>query len=195
MSKKVLLVADDDSMNRKIISKFLKDSYDIIEAADGKEAWELINSTHVDVILLDIIMPEMDGLEVLGRLRQKKEFDRIGVLVATSTKERTERAALSDGADDIVAKPYDPLVIEKRLNNILAVKKINQKDELLNDNKFDDLLNNHIAEIREEAEGISRRIQKYIEIINSNKDNYKLVAEITAEISNEAKKIEEIFNN
>ncbi len=97
MDKKVLLIADDEEMNRKIISKFLKNSYTILEAEDGEKALEVIHSQHVDALLLDIIMPKKDGLEVLAELRQDKKLDGLAVLVATSTKEKTERAALSMG--------------------------------------------------------------------------------------------------
>ncbi|MDD2971639.1 MAG: response regulator, partial [Lachnospiraceae bacterium] len=131
MDKKVLLIADDEEMNRKIISKFLKNSYEILEATNGKMALTMIREQHVDVVILDIIMPEMDGLEVLEHVRARREWDAIGVLVATSTKEQTERTALSLGADDVVSKPYDPLVIRKRLENILAVKELQMQKKLL----------------------------------------------------------------
>ncbi|MDD3411134.1 MAG: response regulator, partial [Eubacteriales bacterium] len=102
--RKVLLIADDDEMSRRIIKRFLKDTFDILEAEDGEQALELLHTRRVDGVLLDILMPKMDGLQVLERLRADDALARVGVLVATSTKEQTERAALSLGADDVVSK-------------------------------------------------------------------------------------------
>ena len=190
-----MLVADDEEMNRRVISRFLKSSYTIIEAEDGAKAWEIINSQHVDALLLDIIMPIMDGLEVLKALREHKEFDHISVLVATSTKEKTERSALSLGADDIVAKPYDPLVIERRLENVITMKEAQYQKNLLADQSYDQLLEDERRRLKTETEEIASRIKKYIAIINANKDNFKLVAEITAEIDKEASALSDVFVN
>lgn len=124
MDKKVLLVADDVEMNRSVIRRFLKRDYEVLEAETGIQALEIIRSRRVDLLLLDIIMPEMNGLELLLQLEQEKDIYRPGILVATSTKEQTERQALSLGADDIVSKPYDPIIIKKRLGNIDAVREL-----------------------------------------------------------------------
>lgn len=69
-------------------------------------------------------MPQMDGLETLSRIRMNDKFKDTAVLVATSTKEKTERKALNMGADDIVSKPYDPVVISKRVYNILEKNRL-----------------------------------------------------------------------
>lgn len=189
MEKRVLLIADDEEMNRKIISKFLKNSFEVLEADNGKTALEILNSRHVDALLLDIIMPELDGLEVLKEMKVKKELDRVGVLVATSTKEKTERTALSLGADDVVSKPYDPLIIKKRLENILMIKEIDAQKELLQNAEFDSALGNRLHKIETQAAGIITHIQKCADIIDGNKDNFKLVEEIIAEIKSESDKL------
>ena len=62
MDSKILLVADDEDMNRTVIKKFLKSDYEVMEAVNGREVLEILHERHVDVMLLDIIMPEMDGL-------------------------------------------------------------------------------------------------------------------------------------
>lgn len=130
INKKVLLIADDDEMNRKIIQNFLKNSYEILQAKNGREAIEIIRSKKVDALLLDIIMPEMDGLEVLKVLKEDHTYDNMGILVATSTKEKTERTALSLGADDVVSKPYDPIVIQKRMDNIIIMKEAKMRSQM-----------------------------------------------------------------
>lgn len=179
MDKKVLLIADDEEMNRRIIRKFLKDYFEVIEAANGKQVMERVHAEHIDVVLLDIIMPEMDGLEVLKLMKTEPELEHIGVLVATSTKERTERTALFLGADDVVSKPYDPVVIRKRLNNILMVKAINTQKEIMS----------------EKAQTISGEIQAYADQISTNHNDGELITRLTEKIKDEAKKLIEIFSN
>lgn len=122
--KKVMLIADDVKMSRSVISRFFAESFDILEAEDGKQTLEVLKNNKVDVLILDIIMPEIDGIEVLKEVRSSRKYDNMAILVATSTKEKTERLALQYGADDVVAKPYDPIVIHKRLDNILACKAV-----------------------------------------------------------------------
>lgn len=193
VSKKALLIADDDEMNRRIIRKFLKDNFEVYEAENGKKALEIMGSVKVDVLLLDIIMPEMDGLEVLRYMQRDENLSHIGVLVATSTKEKTERTALSLGADDIVSKPYDPLVIRKRLENILAAKVVAEQKNLLLKDDIDGLIQKSLTEKSNQAEVIAERLRKCAEVISSNKDNTKLVAEIAADIKREADRLSGIF--
>lgn len=185
MDKKILLVADDDDMNRRIIKKFLKSEYEVIEAADGQQALDILSEKHVDLLLLDIIMPCVDGLEVLNRMKQEKKNAHIGVLVATATKEKTEREALSRGADDVVSKPYDPVVIKKRLENILLVKEIEIQKELLQEADYYALFENKKEEMWQQMIASVTQMRKYIEIIRENKENYQLVDEILADMDAE----------
>ncbi|MDD2956324.1 MAG: response regulator [Oscillospiraceae bacterium] len=186
MDKKVLLVADDDEMSRRIIGRFLKNTYEIVEAQDGRAALEVLAARPVDAMLLDIIMPEMDGLEALQAIREDRGLDHVAILVATSTKEKTERSALSLGADDVVSKPYDPLVIKKRLENIMATKELKRQKTLLQSSDFDAVWSNRIEEMTRQARRISDRIQSDTGIINANKENFRLVEEITEKIRAEA---------
>jgi len=125
--KQGMLIADDIEMNRSVIKKMFRHDFEVYEAATGKEVFDILDHHTVDVVLLDIIMPEMDGLEVLVKLKHEEQYKNIAVLVATSTKEKTERNALALGADDIVAKPYDPVVIHKRVENILETRRLKQE--------------------------------------------------------------------
>ena len=193
MDKKVLLIADDEEMNRRIIKRFLKETFEVIEAENGSMAWDTLQTTHVDLMLLDIIMPEMDGLQVLKLLKDNQQFAHIGVLVATSTKEKTERTALSLGADDIVSKPYDPIVIQKRLENILALKEMNEQKALLQTNDIETYLQKKSVEYLKETELIQKNICKYADMICANSENERLIIEITTEIKQEAGKLTDVF--
>lgn len=185
MGKKVLLIADDDELNRRIIKRFLKDAFEVVEAVDGKQTLEVLRSTHVDLVLLDIIMPEIDGLEVLKIMKESPAMRHVGVLVATSTKEKTERTALALGADDVVSKPYDPTVIQKRLENVLDVKEIAAQRELLHSEDVDALVGAQVASLMARLEPHFTRIQKCADVILANADNHKLVVEVADEIKHE----------
>lgn len=128
MNKRVILIADDDKMSREVITRNFSDIYDVLEAKDGEEVLDIIHSTHVDVVILDIVMPKLTGYEVLQQVKCDEKYSDMRVLVATSLLEKTERKALELGADDIVFKPYDPVVIKKRIDNLLTIQQ--QKREL-----------------------------------------------------------------
>lgn len=193
MSKKILLIADDDEMNRRIIRKFLKDSFDVLEAGDGEEALEILDSRQVDALLLDIIMPRLDGLEVLRHMQNNVKFQQIAVLVATSTKEKTERMALSLGADDVVSKPYDPIVIRRRLENIVAAKLAREQTKLLQRDDTDAFIKEKMDRLSEEIGSRTDKIRKCAGLIQENMDNRKLIVELAEEITREADSVVSVF--
>ena len=84
--KRTILVADDEFINREILSEMLKDEYDILFAEDGEQAYEIIksNSKTISLILLDLIMPKMGGLELLSAIKNRDEFSGIPVIVLTT---------------------------------------------------------------------------------------------------------------
>ena len=194
MEKKVLLIADDVEMNRAVIKQFLKSRFEIIEAKDGKETMDILQSRDIDALLLDIIMPEMDGLQILEILNEDEKYKKMGILVATSTREKTERKALSLGADDVVSKPYDPIVIQKRLDNILAMKESQKERNLLHDKNIDDVIKKHIDEVYKTIENSTDKLHKIAEIINKNKDNPKLLSEMVSDIHKETYKISDVLS-
>lgn len=127
MNKKVMLIADDVEMNVTVIKRFFSKEFDVLVASNGVEVMELLEKNQVDILILDIIMPEKNGIEVLQEMKKHQEYSDIAVFVATSTKEKTERMALEYGADDIVSKPYDPVVIKRRIENIMTKKELQKK--------------------------------------------------------------------
>lgn len=184
MEKRTLLIADDDEMSRTIIKKFLKNYFEVLEAEDGAVACDIIESTHVDSMLLDIVMPNMDGIEVLKRIRANDKYNNIGILVATSVKEKAERRVLSLGADDVVSKPYDdPIVIEKRLHNILAAKYSTEGTNASAHDTFN----------AKEMENICKRLHSIAEIVDKNMDNEHLVREMMVDIHREADKLAQTY--
>ncbi|MCH5249139.1 MAG: response regulator transcription factor [Lachnospiraceae bacterium] len=135
MSYKVL-IADDEPEIRDILRLYLeKDGYDIIEAADGIEAMTAIKDETIDLIILDIMMPGIDGYRVLRNIR---ENNNIPVIILSAQSEDSDKIlGLDLGADDYITKPFKPLEAVARVNsNIrrfysLGSGKQNQPDELI----------------------------------------------------------------
>lgn len=133
MDQLTLLVVDDADMDRELVERTLGNHYNILHSSNGKEAIAVLQTRQVDVILSDIVMPEMDGLELLKEIRSNPIWNSVGVIVATSYKERTERPALELGADDVISKPYSPWVLKKRIENVRAAKSVEVALKLAND--------------------------------------------------------------
>ena len=129
--EKTMLIADDVELNRALLENIFDDEYSILQAADGVEAMEILRSQPVDVVLLDIVMPRMDGFEVLKAMKEEESLSGIPVLMATSEKEKSEERALILGADDFINKPYRAMVVKKRVENIV-VKHILERKRLEN---------------------------------------------------------------
>ena len=118
MANECILVADDDREIVKAIAILLeKEGYRILKAYDGMEALDLLmqNSTHL--VIIDVMMPKLDGLSAVMRIRQKQN---IPIIVLSAKSEETDKVlGLSMGADDYVAKPYNPAELAARVKSHL----------------------------------------------------------------------------
>lgn len=134
MNYKILAV-DDNPINLKLLSKALVNSnYQILTADSGQEAFKLAVSEKPDIILLDVMMPEMDGYEVCKKLREREDTRYIPVIFLSAKNESTDKArGLALGAVDYLTKPFDTMEINARVRNHLTA---NQKiTELLRKNE------------------------------------------------------------
>ncbi len=114
-----LLLADDDQTILDSLAPFLERAgFEVLVAADGAAAFEKANSHHPDLIILDVLMPRLDGREVLRRLRRFNDW--IPTILLTQVGEASERAlALEEGADDYLNKPFDPHELLARIRAVL----------------------------------------------------------------------------
>ena len=103
-----VLIAEDDRVSRRILKATLERwGYEVSVAEDGREAWEKIQSDDVPLVILDWMMPEMDGLEVCRRIRSKDDGDYTYVIFLTAKEGKTDIVTgLDSGADDYVVKPF-----------------------------------------------------------------------------------------
>jgi CheY-like chemotaxis protein len=104
--KHTICVVEDNADNRLLVHAILDDLYDVIEYGDGPSALDGLKIVHPDVLLLDISLPEMDGTEVLARLRRNPEMRTLPVIALTAHAMTGDRARFIDaGFDDYVTKP------------------------------------------------------------------------------------------
>ena len=139
MAKKTILVIEDDYIDRVVLSKILSVDYNVIEAENGLEALNILDEQHENIalILLDIMMPVMNGFDFLRQMHSYKEYAIIPVIVTTlSDSKSDELEALADGATDFIYKPYMPQVILHRINNLIQLR---ESAAIINQIRFDKL--------------------------------------------------------
>ncbi|MEG2137106.1 MAG: EAL domain-containing protein [Oscillospiraceae bacterium] len=130
---KTVLVVDDNTVNRTILSKILSAKYTVLEAENGQSALELLERRGEDIsaIMLDLVMPVMDGYTFLTRIREGGEYPNLPIVVTTdSSSTDSELRALTLGAWDFVTKPYNPEIIMFRLNNAIDRSQLSALKEL-----------------------------------------------------------------
>jgi DNA-binding NtrC family response regulator len=143
----VVLVVDDDPGVRESFRLILEDQYDVVDAPDGPQALGLLLGQHVDVVLLDIRLPEMDGIEVLERIKALDEG--IEVILVTAVKTvRTAVAAMKLGAFDYLTKPFEEEELLALVRRALERRSLERevaflRSELARQHDFDDLVGQH----------------------------------------------------
>jgi len=125
----LLLVADDNEMNRDMLARRLsRRGFTVVTAADGQEALDRIAEQSFDVIVLDIMMPRVDGMEVLSRVRETTAAVDLPIIMATAKSETQDVVrALEMGANDYVTKPLDFQVVLARVQTQLSLKRARQE--------------------------------------------------------------------
>ncbi len=117
-SKQKILVADDEASIRRILETRLKMvGYDVVTAEDGEEAVEVFNKSNPDLVILDVMMPKMDGYGVTREIRRTSD---VPIIILTALGDVSERiTGLELGADDYVIKPFSPKELEARVKAVL----------------------------------------------------------------------------
>ncbi|WP_319542294.1 response regulator [uncultured Pseudodesulfovibrio sp.] len=124
-----VLIVDDNRLNIDLLVDILEDDYQLLVALNGATALELIQESLPDIILLDIMMPEMDGYEVCKRLKSDTRTAKIPVIFITAKSQTEDEAnGLGLGAVDYITKPVNPAIVQARIKTHLAL--YNQNREL-----------------------------------------------------------------
>ena len=117
----VMLIADDVEVNRTILRQIFQDQYEVCEAANGQDVLTALAQREVNILLLDLVMPVMDGYEVLAYLHSHDAYAELPVLAMTARGDSDGQArAIEMGAADFITKPFHPRVVRLRAHNVLA---------------------------------------------------------------------------
>ena len=124
LQKATLLVVDDNHDMRRYIRSLLKNEYKLLEAENGVEAMKIIEKHQVDLIVSDLLMPEMDGLELSKRVKENLATSHIPFLILTAVhSEENEKKCYSIGVDEYLCKPFDADIFKYRIRNILTLRR------------------------------------------------------------------------
>ncbi len=136
---KTVLIVDGSSSDRGNVAAFLEDYYNVIDTGSTSEAYGILNVDHKNIgaVILDITSDGTYGEEMLNFMKKEENLSNIPVIMTADTEsEETEISALSAGASDFLYKPYSPVIVKKRLDNII---KLNENASMANDLQKDRL--------------------------------------------------------
>lgn len=129
IQKEKILIVDDDIEIRKIVSIYLKnEGYEIIDASDAIEALETLRNTTIDLIILDIMLPKMDGIEACLKIREQYQMPII--FLSAKDEDIDKIQGLMSGAEDYITKPFNPLELMARIKSQLRRYRVYQTEEV-----------------------------------------------------------------
>jgi len=126
--KPVVMLVEDNEDFRFYLKDNLKESYQIVEAANGKEGWQRILALHPDLVVSDVSMPEMNGIELCKKIRRDKRTAHLPVILLTAlTSEDQELTGLGTGANDYMTKPFNFEILVSKIRNLLMQQALSKK--------------------------------------------------------------------
>jgi len=129
-----ILIIDDEIIIRKLFTRLLtREKYKVLTAADGKKGIETVKKEKLDLVILDLKMPGIDGIEALKRIKEINKNIRVIIITAFGTI-KSASDALNLGADDFISKPFDIAKIRMTIKNVLKMKKLASEVEELRSN-------------------------------------------------------------
>lgn len=135
-TKQKILAVDDEAINLQIISSVLEKDWDVTVATDGGQAMEKLKKVCPDLILLDVMMPGLNGYDLCRLIKAEPSFAQVPIIFLTAlTSTEAEAEALDAGGTDFISKPFDLRVLKLRVRNTLELKRqadliLAQRDEL-----------------------------------------------------------------
>jgi len=145
--KSLVLIVDDQPQNLELLEAYLvPQGYEVVTAFNGEEALEKISSQPIDLLLLDVMMPGMDGFEVTRRVRRMSPIRLIPIILVTALRDTDSRVkGIEAGCDDFISKPVDKMELLARVQSLLKVK------------AYNDLMNHYQSVLESE---VSQRIEE-----------------------------------
>lgn len=171
--KQTILIAEDNNELRAFLKTVLSVKYDVLEAENGREALEIAKSSIPDMILTDVMMPEMSGLELAKAIKEDINISHIPlVLLTAKTDMENKLEALQYGVDDYITKPFSSAYLEARIENLLKLRK--QLQELYRSSLTSGVISPSKPSVVSQDDIFIQRIMTFIE---QNIDNSELTIE------------------
>jgi len=167
--KNIILVVDDEPMNLELAKTVLcNDGYEVIFASNGEEALDVLSRQSVDVILMDVMMPVMDGFEATRRIKSDDKLCDIPLIIVTAANDKNSlKTGLEAGANDFLTKPYDIGELKLRIRNMLRLKL--KGDELKAANTALDELNRALEAM------VAQEVEKRMKLENERENQLSTI--------------------
>lgn len=128
-SKRPILIVEDNEELLRLMVKLLSKEYSVYTALNGKAAWELVQQEEIDLVISDVMMPEMDGIELCKQMKNNLETSHIPIVLLTAKNQEEDQVeAFESGADGFISKPFNLSLLHARINNLLKVRERVNKD-------------------------------------------------------------------
>ncbi len=145
-NKALILCVDDEPVNLTIMEELLQDNYELNTVNSGESCLQQVDLQKPDLILLDVNMPDMDGLETCARLKSAAETAEIPIIFVSALASQAElMAGYEAGGDDYITKPFSEEILQKKIQIVLASQRRKQELEKISDRAVEALMNNMSA--------------------------------------------------
>jgi len=161
MDKPSILIVDDEPLNLKLVAQSLRERYHIFVVRSGSEALDLLADHNINLILLDINMPDMDGFEVAHELKKLPKTAKIPVIFLTADKtQETIVRAFQSGAVDYITKPFQPEELNARVDNHIRANQLQKelKKASKNNTHLLEIINAYVSFIKVDLKGMIQEI-------------------------------------
>jgi two-component system cell cycle response regulator len=183
MSARILVVDDIPANVRLLEAKLAAEYFEVVSAASGKEALELIEKQIPDIVLLDVMMPEMDGFEVCARIRANPKTHFLPVVMVTALSDPSDRVrGLEAGADDFLTKPVNDLALFARVRSLVRLKMIMDEWRMREQTSGQfDLLGSNEPEVNDDrkasvllVESFAPAAQRVVQVLAKDEDSVEV---------------------
>ncbi|EJO5346300.1 response regulator transcription factor [Clostridium botulinum] len=172
MSAEKILIVDDEKEIRDLIDIYLtNEGYKTLKASNGIEALEILNTNNVHLVILDIMMPKMDGIEACMKIREEKSMPII--MLSAKSEDMDKIIGLTTGADDYITKPFNPLEllarVKSQLRRYIKLNNSNENEDIVTIEDITMNIATHEVKIGEELVKLTPREFDILELLGRNR--------------------------